>query len=115
MPAPCPSRPPCGPPVTGRAALLQVALTRVVLPIPILLLPPFVLDAARAAPRLGALMARSAPARFAVELAVIAAFLQGALPLAVAVFPQRGEIEADALEPQFRNRGSKVFFYNKGL
>ena len=90
-------------------------MTRVVLPIPILLLPPFVLDAARASPRLGALMARSAPVRFAVELGVIAAFLQGALPLAVAVFPQRGEIAADALEPQFRGRGTAVYSFNKGL
>lgn len=99
----------------GRAALAQVALTRVVLPVPILLLPPFLLDALRAAPRIGPLMARSAPARVAVELAVIAAFLQGALPLAVALFPQQGDIAADALEPEFRGRGTARYTFNKGL
>lgn len=101
--------------VAGRAALFQIALTRVVLPIPILLLPPFVLDAARAAPGLGPLLARSAGARTLFELAVIAAFLQGALPFAVALFPQTGSIAADKLEPEFRNRGTATYTFNKGL
>jgi sideroflexin-5 len=106
----------------GRACLAQVALTRVALPVPILLIPPFVLDAARGAPGLGPLMARSRPAALGVELVVIGAFLQCALPLAVALFPQRGSIAADDLEPQFRGRkdaatGAEVttYFYNKGL
>lgn len=86
-----------------------------VLPIPILLLPPFVLDAARAAPGLGPLLARSTGARTLFELAVIAAFLQGALPFAVALFPQTGSIAADKLEPEFRNRGTAMYTFNKGL
>ena len=101
----------------GRAALAQVVLTRVALPVPILLLPPFVLDAARAAPGLGAVMARSAGARAAVELAVLAAFLQGALPMAIALFPQTGAIAAKDLEPRFAEKYGRdaVFTYNKGL
>ena len=118
-----PSGAPAGTSVAaGRACLAQVALTRVVLPIPILLLPPFMLDAARAAPRLGALMARSPAARLGVELSVFAVFLQCALPFAVALFPQTGTIAAADLEPQFRGRvdpatGRPVLSYtfNKGV
>ena len=75
----------------GRACLAQVVLTRVVLPIPILLLPPFALDAIRSAPGIGGLMARSPAARLGIELGVFAVFLQCALPFAVALFPQTGE------------------------
>lgn len=105
----------------GRAALLQIALTRAALPVPILLLPPFILDAIRAAPGIGAAMARSAPVRLTVELSVFALFLQGALPFAVALFPQTGTIDAEALEPQFRDRkdadGNRIsrYTYNKGV
>ena len=105
----------------GRACLAQVALTRVVLPIPILLLPPFVLDAARASRSLGPAMARSLAVRTGVELGVIAVFLQLALPFAVAVFPQRGAIAAASLEPQFHGRKDtrgqpvETYYYNKGI
>lgn len=106
----------------GRACLAQVALTRVVLPIPILLVPPFLLDAARASRALGPAMARSAAVRTGVELGIIAVFLQGALPFAVALFPQRGAIAAGDLEPEFRGRADpatgkpvEVYYYNKGV
>jgi len=99
----------------GRRSLALVALTRAALPVPVLLLPPFALDAVRATP-VGALMARSAPARLAVELGVFAAFLQGALPLAVALFPQKGAVRAGDLEERFHGRGKDyVYTYNKGL
>jgi len=101
----------------GRAALAQVALTRVVLPIPILLLPPFLLDVLRSAPGLGPLMASSKPARVGIELAVIAFFLQKALPFAVATFPQTGSISANKLEPQFRplDGSNPSYTFNKGV
>jgi hypothetical protein len=108
-------------PAAGRACLAQVALTRVVLPIPILLLPPFLMDAARASRSLGPLMARSLAARTGVELGIIAVFLQCALPLAVGIFPEVGTISAAALEPRFRGlkdldgRPVETFTYNKGI
>jgi hypothetical protein len=52
----------------GRYGLMQVALTRAALPVPILLLPPFILDGLRAVPSLGRAMARSTPVRVGVEL-----------------------------------------------
>ncbi len=51
----------------GRSCLAQVALTRAALPVPILLLPPFLLDAL-ATTSLGKVMARSAGAKLGVEL-----------------------------------------------
>lgn len=107
--------------VAGRACLSQVALTRVVLPVPILLLPPFILDWARGTRSLGPAMARSVAVRTGVELSIIAVFLQCALPFAVALFPQRGAISADDLEPEFRGRKGPdgqpltTYFYNKGV
>ena len=105
----------------GRTGLAQIALTRVVLPMPILLVPPFILDAARASRRLGPAMASSLPVRLAVELSVVAVFLQCALPFAVALFPQVGALPAASLEPQFHGRRDaagrviETYYYNKGL
>lgn len=106
----------------GRRGLFQVALTRVILPIPILLIPPFVLDYLRSTKSLGAAMQRSKFTRTGVELVVIGMFLQFALPLAVAIFPQQATHPASSLEGQFHNRvnpttGAIVsqFYSNKGI
>jgi sideroflexin-5 len=105
----------------GQACLTQVALTRVVLPIPILLLPPFLLDFIRSNHKMNQLMTKSTFARVGIELSVIAVFLQCALPFAVALFPQKGSIPASALEPSFQNRKDKdgnvisTYYYNKGV
>jgi ribosomal protein S18 acetylase RimI-like enzyme len=98
----------------GRQCLTQVALVRAALPVPILLLPPFILDAVRAS-SLGPAMAKSLPLRLSVELGIFACFLQGALPFAVALFPQKGSIAAADVEPQFQGKGVGTYYYNKGL
>jgi tricarboxylate carrier len=105
----------------GRAGLVQVALTRAALPVPILLIPPFILDYIRTT-NLGPAMVKSLPVKLTVELSILAVFLQGALPLAVALFPQKGTIAASSLEPEFQNRISPTtnktittYVYNKGL
>jgi hypothetical protein len=46
---------------------------------------------------------------------VIGAFLQCALPFAVALFPQRGSIASGKLEPQFGGRGIDTYYFNKGV
>lgn len=105
----------------GIQCLTQVTITRVVLPVPVLLLPPFLLDAARALPVLGATMARSRPAALLVELSVIAACLQCALPFAIAVFPQTGSVQAAALEEGLQRKVDRngnpitTYYYNKGI
>ncbi len=106
----------------GRACLAQVALTRAALPVPILLVPPFLLDALRERTALGPLMARSLPARVLVELGVLSVFLQLALAPAVALFPPMGTLTPDELEPRFRGMVSPTtkrpierFVYSKGV
>jgi len=98
----------------GTASLTQVALTRAALPVPILLIPPFILDGIQKT-SLGKVMAKSAGVKLGVELSIFALFLQCALPFAVALFPQRGSISAKDLEPQFQNRGIETYYYNKGV
>lgn len=56
-----------------------------------------------------------------LELSVIAFALWIAMPLSVSLFPQKGDIKADLLEEEFRNKtnskGQVVqrYYYNKGL
>lgn len=48
-------------------------------------------------------------------------FLQFSMPLAMAVFPQRGSVSSSSLEAKFQNivdkngRRIDTFFFNKGL
>ena len=56
-----------------------------------------------------------------LELAVITFSLWIAMPISVSLFPQRGEMKASDIEPEFRDikngKGQIVdrFYYNKGL
>jgi hypothetical protein len=50
------------------------------------------------------LLPKSKIPRTALELAVIAMSLYVALPLSVSLFPQRGEINANEIEPEFATR-----------
>lgn len=55
------------------------------------------------------------------ELAVVTLCLWGALPAAVALFPQKGSISADQVEDVFKHlqdrEGKRIerFTYNKGI
>jgi hypothetical protein len=67
------------------------------------------------------LIPKSRAPKTVLELTVIALSLYVALPLSVSLFPQRGEIDANEIEPEFREmRNSKGqlitrYYYNKGL
>ncbi|GAB9472220.1 hypothetical protein Gpo141_00009403 [Globisporangium polare] len=101
----------------GRQSLTQVALTRVALPVPILLLPPYLYEGLKKAK----LMPKARYPRLATELTVLTLCLWGALPGAVALFPQNGSIASADVEEQFRNLTDKsgkrieTFTYNKGI
>jgi hypothetical protein len=101
----------------GVKAITEVALTRVALPAPILLFPPFIMSVWD---RLS--FAQQRPKwRPIVQVPVITACLWLALPLAIGLFPQQSSIAANKLEPQFQNmkdsKGNKIdtFYFNKGL
>ncbi|KAI4546893.1 hypothetical protein MG293_003448 [Ovis ammon polii] len=93
-------------------ALLETALTRVVLPMPILVLPPIVMSMLE---KTALLQARPRLLLPVQSLVCLAAFGL-ALPLAISLFPQMSEIETSQLEPEIaRATSGRTVVYNKGL
>ncbi|EQC34559.1 hypothetical protein SDRG_07884 [Saprolegnia diclina VS20] len=101
----------------GKQSLTQVAMTRVALPMPILLFPPFILEAMK---KVNALP-KNRIGRVVTEISVVTLCIWGAFPAAIALFPQYGTIAATELEPQYQHlinsKGERVthFTYNKGI
>ena len=85
------------------------------LPIAPMLLPPLAMAAVRSVVPLGAI------AGAVCETAFVAGSIAGALPMAIAVFPQEMKISTSALEPEYQNAtdasGKKIEYVlcNKGL
>ncbi|XP_041283561.1 sideroflexin-5 isoform X7 [Onychostruthus taczanowskii] len=98
--------------VAAKHALLETALTRVVLPMPILVLPPIIMSVLE---KTWLLRARPRMLLPVQSLVCLAAFGL-ALPLAISLFPQMSEIETSQLEPEIAMATtSKTVVYNKGL
>ena len=101
----------------ARTAVLQTIASRGMgIPLPVLVLPPLLVSGLSRLPGL-----RHPRLRVPLELAAVTASLAGALPLAIAAFPQRIEMDASSLEPQFYDlrdkAGARVtkLYCNKGL
>ncbi|KAJ1471588.1 Tricarboxylate/iron carrier [Baffinella frigidus] len=96
------------------SAVKQSAITRIILPAPVLLLPPIMM---RSVSKLG-LPPR---AKAAAELTVIVGCVWGALPPAIGFFPQETSLAISDLEPEFQGMkdaaGNPVgeVFFNRGL
>lgn len=98
--------------VAARHALLETALTRVVLPMPILVLPPMIMAVLEKLPLLQNRRRLVLPVH---SLVVLAAFSL-ALPLAISLFPQMSQISVHRLEPEIAMATDcRVVTYNKGL
>ncbi|KAM9777850.1 sideroflexin-5a isoform 2-T2 [Neosynchiropus ocellatus] len=98
--------------VAARHALLETALTRVVLPMPILLLPPVIMAYLE---KLQVLQRRPRLVLPVHSLVCLAAFGL-ALPLAISLFPQMSQISVDRLEPEIAMATDlTTLTYNKGL
>uniref|UniRef100_F6S8K7 Sideroflexin 5 n=1 Tax=Callithrix jacchus TaxID=9483 RepID=F6S8K7_CALJA len=98
--------------IAARHALLETALTRVVLPMPILVLPPIIMSMLE---KTALLQARPRLLLPVQSLVCLAAFGL-ALPLAISLFPQMSEIETSQLEPEIAQAtSSRTVVYNKGL
>ncbi|XP_071372060.1 sideroflexin-5a isoform X2 [Centroberyx affinis] len=99
--------------VAARHALLETALTRVVLPMPILVLPPIIMAVLEN--RLPLLQRRRRLVLPVHSLVCLAAFGL-ALPLAISLFPQLSQIDVSRLEPEIAMATDcKIVTYNKGL
>ncbi|XP_029981727.1 sideroflexin-5a [Sphaeramia orbicularis] len=98
--------------LAARHALLETALTRVVLPMPILVLPPMIMTVLEKLPVLQRRRRLVLPVH---SLVVLAAFSL-ALPLAISLFPQMSQIAVNQLEPEIAMATDcKIVTYNKGL
>ncbi|CAG01254.1 unnamed protein product [Tetraodon nigroviridis] len=98
--------------VAARHALLETALTRVVMPVPILVLPPIVMSALEKLP----LLQRQPRLVLPVHAAVCLAAFSLALPVAVSLFPQTSQIGTKQLEPEIAMATDcTIVTYNKGL
>ena len=105
---------------SGEAAkqgIFQTVVSRGLgLPLPVLVLPPLLVGAVSKLPGLG-----SPRMKAPLELAAVTVCLCGALPAAIAAFPQKLELSAASLEPRFHNLkdadGNAVttLYSNKGL
>ena len=103
--------------VAAKKAMAEMVLSRgVFLPSTVLGLPPVVM----------ALLDRAvgwAPhstRRLGAQAVTVIGALGVCLPLALAIFPQRGAISSERLEPEFRGEGGeggapRQLYYNKGL
>jgi tricarboxylate carrier len=104
--------------IAGTQGVVQTAITRcVMVPASCLLLPPMAMGL------LGKMkmLPNSNKLKMLLEIGIIYLSLQGALPAALAVFPQTAKFNVKDLEPQFQNlkdvNGNKVSYVyaNKGL
>mmetsp|Transcript_38270 Transcript_38270/g.78469 ORF Transcript_38270/g.78469 Transcript_38270/m.78469 type:complete len:332 (+) Transcript_38270:38-1033(+) len=102
----------------AKAAITQAAITRALMPAPVLLVPPVImqlLDKCKLPPRI----------RPAVEFSVIIGCVAIALPAAIGVFPQEASIAVNKLEPELQQElcsrsnadGSPItnLLFNKGV
>lgn len=98
----------------AKKALVETAVTRVLLPIPVLVLSPLLMvGVERAMP---AVLTRTA-LRIAIQSAVVTATFMCGLPLSMAVFKQTGELVAEDVEKvsSYPNEIPEIVYYNKGL
>ncbi|XP_030627081.1 sideroflexin-5a isoform X2 [Chanos chanos] len=98
--------------LAARHALLETAVTRVVLPMPILVLPPMVMALLERLPVFPKRRHLVLPVH---SLVCLSAFSL-ALPLAISLFPQNSQIAVSRLEPEIAAATKcPVVTYNKGL
>ncbi|KAK7196380.1 sre-2/carboxylate carrier-like protein [Novymonas esmeraldas] len=106
----------------GRLAVAQVALSRVMIPMPLMLLPPVLMDRLfHPTNGVRAFVQRRAQLYVPVNVLTLVSVLCVALPMSVAVFPQTTVVPVGWLEPSFRGQTNAAGHaithveFNKGL
>ncbi|XP_064630537.1 sideroflexin-5-like isoform X2 [Lineus longissimus] len=98
--------------VAAKKALKETAVTRAVLPAPILLIPP----GAMALLEKTSFLKRKPRFHLPINATVTTLSFALALPVAIALFPQISQIHRDDLEPELQEATEDAtLFYNKGL
>uniref|UniRef100_A0A3Q4H3W7 Sideroflexin 5b n=1 Tax=Neolamprologus brichardi TaxID=32507 RepID=A0A3Q4H3W7_NEOBR len=98
--------------IAARHAIMETAFTRVVLPMPIFVLPPIIMSYLERLRFLQSNRRLLLPIHSAVCLVTFGL----SLPVAISLFPQMSQIEVSCLEPEIAMATDcKVVTYNKGL
>ncbi|KAM4733163.1 sideroflexin-5b isoform 2-T2 [Anableps anableps] len=98
--------------IAARHAIMETAFTRVVLPMPIFVLPPIIMSYLE---RLRFLQ-RNRRLMLPIHSVVCLVTFGLSLPVAISLFPQMAQIEVSRLEPEIAMATDcKVLTYNKGL
>eukprot|EP01083_Nonionella_stella_P183332 662204_1 len=103
--------------LAGRQALMQVAITRMVLPGPIIILPGLIMKGLSKVPAIKSRPRLAMP----LNISAIALCLWAALPCAIGLFPQTASAPTSQLEKEFhklrRPDGTTIdrVYFNKGL
>ncbi|RUS13935.1 Tricarboxylate/iron carrier, partial [Endogone sp. FLAS-F59071] len=103
--------------VAGKAAVTQVAISRILTNAPVMIIPPLLLVQFQKT----RLLTRHPQLTLPISFGLIGLSLMTALPMAIAVFPQRGVLDTRRMEERFRDlvdaKGRKIeqLYYNKGL
>lgn len=101
----------------GLSAVSQVAISRILTNAPVLIIPPLLLGQLQKTKFVQQRPKLVVPLNFGL----IALSLMTALPAAIAVFPQVGELETSQMEKEFQNLKDKTgkpinkLYFNKGL
>ncbi|CAM36901.1 sre-2/carboxylate carrier-like protein [Leishmania braziliensis MHOM/BR/75/M2904] len=108
--------------VAGRLAVAQVALSRVMIPVPLMLLPPVLMNFLfHPANGVRFFVQHRARLYLPVNVLTLVSMLCVALPMSVAVFPQRTVVPVSWLEASFRGQTNAAghaithVTFNKGL
>ncbi|XP_070541583.1 sideroflexin-5-like [Ptychodera flava] len=98
--------------IAAKRALKETALTRAILPAPILIIPPIVMSIVEKTN----FMRRRPGLSLPVQGVVVTLSFAFALPLAISLFPQFSKVELTALEEEIQLATSEThLYYNKGL
>ncbi|XP_064601207.1 sideroflexin-5-like [Liolophura sinensis] len=98
--------------IAAKKALLETAITRMIMPAPILLIPPAVMAMLEKTH----FLQRYPKAHLPLNALVCTLAFGGALPLAIALFPQISKVKPSTLEPEICSATNEShLFYNKGL
>lgn len=99
----------------AKKALSETAVSRVVLPVPILVFSPLILMGLE---RLAPKALQNPPVRIAAQASIGFTMFAIGLPLSLALFKHTGEVARGDLEPELAEKlppGQNIAFYNKGL
>lgn len=98
--------------LAAKKALTEMAITRAILPVPLLTIPPIVMTFLEKT----ALLRKNPKLNMPFNIIVCSISFFFALPATIAIFPQMSEVQVKELEPEIQQKAKEsVVYYNKGL